>query len=174
MSDHYTFPVILGLTDGIITALMIATNEILNSNATHLGLFVRIALGSAAVGAVSFFMADYSSMKQDLVRLSKIVNPNTPFDLLETQLGRRIIEESIAKTLLSALSGFTGALIPLLPSLLFTTNSLISLAIADLSLALLGVVVAKVQSGNYFFWPPLLATVGIVMIYIGEFVNIVG
>lgn len=174
MSDHYTFPVILGLTDGIITALMIATNEILGATTSQFGLFIRIALGSAAVGAVSFFMADYSTLKQELVRLSKIVNPNTPFDLLETQLGRRIIRESIVKTLLSGLAGFAGALIPLMPSTLFVSDYWISLIIADLSLALLGVLVAKVQSGNYFFWPPLLASIGVAMMFIGRFVNIVG
>lgn len=174
MNNHYTFPVILGLTDGIITALMIATNEILVATTAQFGLFMRIALGSAAVGAVSFFMADYSTLKQDLVRLSKIVNPGTPLELLETQLGRRIVRESILKTLLSALSGFAGALIPLLPSELFVSNFWASLIIADLSLALLGVLVAKVQSGNYFFWPPLLASIGVVMMFIGKFVNIVG
>ncbi len=174
MNKDYTFPVILGLTDGIVTALMIATNEILTVTVPEFNLYIRIALGSASVGAVSFFMADYSSLKQELVRLSKIVNPNTPFELLETQLGRRIVSESVEKTLLSALAGFGGALIPLALSSVFITQYWVSLLGADLSLALLGVLVARVQSGNYFFWPPLLASVGVVMMFIGRFVNIVG
>lgn len=174
MTNRYTFPAILGLTDGIVTSLMIATNEILSATSPHFFLYIRIALGSASVGAVSFFLADYSTLKQDLVRLSKIVNPNTPFELLQTQLGRSIIKESIFKTLLSALAGFGGALIPLTLSTEFVGYHLISLLGADLSLALLGVLVARVQSGKYYFWPPLLALVGVIMIFIGRFVNIVG
>lgn len=174
MTDHYTFPIILGLTDGIVTALMIATNEILSATTPEFSLYIRIALGSASVGAVSFFLADYSTLKQDLVRLSKIVSPNIPFRLVDTQLGRRIVRESILKTLLSALAGFGGALIPLALSTVFVTNYWVSLVGADLSLALLGVLVAKVQAGNYFFWPPLLASVGVAMMFIGRFINIVG
>ncbi len=173
MESKYIFPLVLGLTDGIITALMIATAELLSSAEPHLALYLRIAVGSAAVGAISFFMADYSSMKQDLMRLSKKVNPNTPENLLGTKLEFAILRDSATRTAISAFAGFVGALIPLLPSLIFVSEHLVTLAIADASLAILGLNIARIQSGSYIFWSLLMGGVGVFVMFIGSAIQIV-
>ena len=54
MKNSLLFPMAIGITDGIITTLMLATNYIVEARAISLLLSLRIAAGSAMVGSFSY------------------------------------------------------------------------------------------------------------------------
>jgi len=173
VNDKYIFPLIFGLTDGIVTSLMIATTIIINPGDGPTFLFLRIAFGSASVGAISFFTADYATVKHNYLRISRQMNPGHTRRVLGSKLWKDMITDSILRTMTSTGSGFAGALIPLGLSIVFGHYYYLTFLSSVLILSILGIFLARVQEGNYIFWGTVMAAIGIVMIIIGRFVHIV-
>ena len=59
MRENLVFPITMGLTDGVITVLMLASADFLGPSVMTVDLALRIAFGSAFVGTLSFFIAEY-------------------------------------------------------------------------------------------------------------------
>ncbi|MEM0132825.1 hypothetical protein [Acidiplasma sp.] len=60
MIKKYLFPISIGLSDGIITALILASGGIIGS--THINLYeaFKISFGSSFAGTFSYFIAQYA------------------------------------------------------------------------------------------------------------------
>ena len=91
MRIDYVFPLTLGFTDGIITALMIASNLLLSGVHLSYILALRISVGSASVGAFSYFIASFASNRAKLVRISKQINPSAPWKMVKGSLSNRAL-----------------------------------------------------------------------------------
>lgn len=173
MKDKYIFPLIFGLTDGIVTSLMIATAILITPQNGSTLLFLRIATGSASVGAISFFTADYATVKHNYIRISRQINPGQSRTSIGGKLWRSMVSESVLRTLTSTGSGFIGALIPLSLSMIFGRDYFLTLLSSIIILSILGIFLARIQKGNYVFWTCVMAAIGIIMILIGKSVHIV-
>lgn len=169
-----TFPLTLGLSDGIITTLMLISHTILHGSIIGIGLALRVAFGSAFVGGFSFFIAEYSRLRGEVSRSSRQLMLRSPTYLVRSRIGRDILVESITGTGASVMSGFVGSMLPLAIAVTFPRTGAYAVYTADVVLALLGAGIAKSVSGNYIFWILTMFLLGIAVSFIGDVLNLVG
>lgn len=167
------FPFTLGLSDGVITTLMLISRSLISGDPVSLNLALRVAFGSAFVGGFSFFIAEYSRLRGEISRTSRQLVLRSPSYLIKGKIGRDIMFESVAGTSISVLSGFSGAMIPLAFSVLVPQDGRISIIVAVLSLAFLGAGISKSVKGNYLFWMSTMVVLGLVVTSIGFYLHLV-
>ena len=106
--QNLLFPFTLGLSDGIITTLMLISRSLIFGDPIGLNLAFRVAFGSAFVGGFSFFIAEYSRLRGEISRTSRQLNLRSTSYLIMGKIGRDIMVESVTGTSISGLSGFSG------------------------------------------------------------------
>ncbi len=167
------FPITIGLSDGIITALMLVSGDILRGEHVLLGLALRVAYGSSFVGTFSFFIAQYSELRGELSRSSKQLNLRSPSYLIRSKVGRDIIFESVLGASAAGFFGFVGALIPLIPDVFFPSMPIVAIGFAEGSLAVLGLGIGRAVRGNYIFWIIMMFIIGLVVAWAGDYLFLV-
>lgn len=167
------FPFTLGLSDGIITTLMLISRSLLAGESLQSGLAFRVAFGAAFVGAFSFFIAEYSRLREEISRTSRQLVLRSPSYLIRGKIGKDILVESVIGTAISAATGFTGSMIPLAFSILLPQYGTISVLVAIGSLAALGAGIGRSVKGNYIFWVLTMLIVGMLVSIIGFYLNLV-
>ncbi|MCW6169084.1 MAG: hypothetical protein LVQ96_06110 [Thermoplasmatales archaeon] len=172
--NNLLFPITLGLSDGIITTLMLTSRILLTGGSIATDLIFRIAFGASFVGGFSFFIAEYSRLREEIARTSKMLIMRSPDKLVKGKIGRDILAEAVLATSLSVLTGFIGALIPLTFSALFSGSRIIPELVAWIALALLGAGLARSVQGKYVFWIITMILVGVIITFLGFFLNLVG
>ena len=173
MRLDYVFPLTLGFTDGIITALMITSNLLLSGVHLSYILALRISVGSASVGAFSYFIASFASNRAKLVRISKQINPSAPWKMVKGSLSNRALVDAFAGTVISASSSFAGSLIPLGIYTWSRSNVVLSISVTQASLVLLGLSLARSFRGKSFIWMTGMFSFGLAVMIIGFYVRIV-
>ncbi len=173
MKAAYIFPLSLGFTDGIITSLMIAARLIFLHQPLALSLAFRIAIGSASVGAFSYFIATFASNRASLTRLSRQLNPSSPWKLFKGNLPNEVLIESIIGTTISGLSGFLGSLIPLGTFSITNSNVLVSLIATEAAMGVLGYSLSLSFDGRRIPWTSGMILFGIAVMLIGSYVKII-
>ncbi|MCY0852141.1 hypothetical protein [Thermoplasma acidophilum] len=173
MKDRTLFSITLGLSDGIITSLMIAAAAL--SSLTSIGMTeaLRIGAGSATVGGFSFFIAEYARLRGEVFRMSRQLAMDSPRRLMRSRIGVEITEEALEGTAIAGVSGFLGSMIPLATDALLPDYHILPFSVAIIALAFLGIGLARSISGNYTIWAVGMSAVGIVMSYVGIFLHIV-
>jgi predicted membrane protein (TIGR00267 family) len=152
------FPFVIGVTDGILTALTLAAGRIVEpSQALTIGLALRISGAASLSGVFVFFTAEYIRLRGDLARSERQLNLTSAGRLATTRLGRAILIETIASAVVSSICNFLGALIPLTAG---TIASWLAIAVALLLLAFLGVGAGRAVHGNPFVWAVALVLAG--------------
>lgn len=131
-------PPVLGLTDGILTALALAAGAILRGAGVGIDLAMRVGVVSGVTAAFTLFVADYADRRAHLVRASKQLNLTAPGRLAATSLGRVIVRESTFAALVAALASFVGAAVPLLLAAALPVLPWVALAFAIVLLGVLG------------------------------------
>ena len=96
---NFLFPLTLGLSDGIITTLMLISNSIIHESYIGTNLALRVAFGSAFVGGFSYFIAEYTRLRSEISRTSKQLILRSPSYLIRSKIGRDILIESVLGTL---------------------------------------------------------------------------
>ncbi|WP_337860507.1 hypothetical protein [Ferroplasma sp.] len=167
MNKKYLFPVSIGLSDGIITALILASGGILANGTINLFEAFKISFGSAFAGAFSYFIAQYAGLNEELHRTALQLNLKSTNYLLRGHLGIEIFTESLLGSLTAAFFGFFGALIPLSSSLIIKGNIVIPLSLSYFSLGILGLFISKTTAGRAKFWIAVMVIIGIIVTIAG-------
>lgn len=167
------FPFTLGLSDGIITTLMLISRSLIFGDPISANLALRVAFGSAFVGGFSFFIAEYSRLREEISRTSRQLVLRSPSYLIKGKIGRDILFESVTGTTISVFSGFTGSMIPLAFSVLIPQDGRISVIVAILSLSALGAGISRSVKGNYIFWILTMVILGLIVTMIGYYLHLV-
>jgi len=167
MNKKYIFPISIGLSDGIITALILASGGIIGKSSIDLFQAFRISFGSAFAGAFSYFIAQYAGLNEELHRTALQLHLKSTDYLLKGHLGMEIFVESLLGAFIAAFFGFLGALIPLSSSLIVKNNIEIPLFLSYSSLALLGLFISKTTAGRARFWIIVMVIVGIIVTIAG-------
>jgi len=161
------FPAVLGITDGILTALTLAAGHMLNSgDLLSFSLALRISSVSLLTSLFMFFTAEYARLRGELVHAAKQLNLSARGHLATTQLGKSILRESLLAAGISALSSFLGSLLPLGLGAV-STRAELSFALTLLALAVLGVAL-----GHALYASPLLWAIGLLLM--GGFLALAG
>lgn len=173
MKFSYIFPLSLGFTDGIITALMISSYLILNDIHMSISFAFRISLGSAAVGTFSYFIASFASNRAELTRISKQMNPSRPTRKVSGALLSDAYLDALFGTVISGSSSFLGSMVPLGTFSLSGSNALMVVIVTEAALSLLGFSLSRSLKSNPIPWIFGMFAFGVVVMLIGFYVKIV-
>lgn len=168
-------PVVLGLTDGILTALTLTAGLLTRAgDAVTLGLAARIAAGALASGAFVFFVARYAELRRELIRAERELNLTAHGRFATGRLGRAALRDALLSSAISSLAAFVGALVPLVAAAIFPGLRWASIVAALIALALLGVGLARAAHGRAVWWCMALVAGGVALSGVGAALKIVG
>lgn len=167
-------PIVLGVSDGVLTALTLATGSLLDPDRhIAMSMALRISASAFATGAFVFFVARYSQLRAELVVAERQLNLTSHGRLASSKLGRVVLREAIVAASLSSVSSFVGAMIPLVVAALVPSHGWAALVAALVALALLGAGLAKVSFGSAWYWSSTLVAGGVVLSILGAQLRIV-
>jgi VIT1/CCC1 family predicted Fe2+/Mn2+ transporter len=162
------FPLLIGVVDGILTALTLAAGLIFSTgSALNLSLAVRISTASALSGAFVFFVAEYARQRGALIHAERQLSLTTRGRLAATRLGRIALYEAMSGAALAIVFNFLGALLPLLVGALLPGLSWLAAVVAIALLGALGVGIARAVSGNVIWWAIMLMLAGVLLMLAG-------
>jgi VIT1/CCC1 family predicted Fe2+/Mn2+ transporter len=172
--DGMLMPVVLGLSDGILTALTLSAGRLVNANESlTFILAARIAIASLASGAFVFFVSNYSRLRGELIHAETQLNLTSHGQFAASRLGRAVLREAVGTTVVSSGSSFIGALIPLVTGAWFQEFRWAAISASLLSLGILGLVLARSVHGRYWVWCIGLVCGGTLVLLIGVKLSIV-
>jgi predicted membrane protein (TIGR00267 family) len=169
----YAFALIIGLVDGLLTALILAAGKVVAAQESiHLSDAWRVAMVASISAVFTFFVAQYSRFRHDLVHAEKHLTIGSRGPLVKTQLGRAVLLESVAGSFVSGGCSFVGAVAPLLFAMIRPGAVWLSLGAPIAALGLLGGLLGRWVYGHVILWALGLMSIGIVLIFIGIEVRI--
>jgi predicted membrane protein (TIGR00267 family) len=170
--DH-TFSLTIGISDGILTALTLASGRLLTGKPPTVELGLKISAASALCSIFVFCTAEYARLRGQLIHAERELNLTSHGRLAATHLGRAIRRETIASATISSLANFVGAFIPLLIGALFPRSAWLAVAVAVAALGLLGGALAYSIHRNLLGWALALAISGMLLALVGAELNVV-
>ncbi len=174
MKKRFMFYVTIGITDGMITTLLFTAGEMLHGKENiNLSLVIRLAIGVAFPNMFTFFVAEYTGLRQDLIHASRELNISSPMRLINSRLGKIILRKAIILTLIGTISGFIGAVLPLLISTAIPNISWLPIAISISILGIFGVILSIYIHGKPIRWFVAMVFVGILFTITGSMLHIV-
>lgn len=162
------FPIVLGLTDGILTALTLASGSLYGSKGDITFAFAfRIAIASSISGVFVFFTAEYARLRAELARASKQLSLASHGQLATTELGKATRHDAVVAALLSSGCNFLGAIFPLVIGAAFPDIHWLPIASAVVALGILGAALSRTVYGNVIRWSAALMTSGALLAFLG-------
>jgi predicted membrane protein (TIGR00267 family) len=171
-SKSQTFAIVIGLTDGILTALTLASGHLVAGTKPTIGLSFRIALGSAICGVFVFFTAEYARLRGELIHAEGQLNLASRGQFVTSQLGKQVRAEAFASALVSSTANFLGALFPLCLGSFMPGPALLAVIPSIVALGLLGLTLARIVRGRAVVWIVALVAAGIALSIIGVWLHI--
>ena len=167
-------PTVLGLADGILTALTLAAGQLTGpSHEMPIGRGIRIAVAALVSSAFVFYVARYAQLRGELIHAERQLNLMSHGHLASTRLGRSVQIEALVSATVSSIASFLGALIPLLTGALLPTFRCGPVVASLGSLGFLGFALARVVHGSYWLWCGGLVAGGVVLSVVGIQLHIV-
>lgn len=174
MAKSGLFPVVLGLTDGILSALTLTAGRLTNpDHPVTMSLVIRVSLVAFTTGAFVFLVAEYSRLRRELIHAERELNLLSHGHMATGRLGRQIWVESLWASAVSSVSSFFGSLIPLIAGVLFSGARWASVGTALAALAALGVGLARTFHGHAIWWSACLVLGGVALSVVGVWLAIV-
>lgn len=167
------FSLLIGLVDGILTALTLSAGSLLKNEPVSISMSFRIAIFTALSGSFVYLIADYSEARKELIKAEKELNLTSHGEFASNNLGRAVLTQTLNEMFIISIFGFLGALIPLLANVYFHGNGWIAIVISLIALGILGGAVAKIVYGNTFRWAFCLVISGVILSIAGGILNIV-
>lgn len=169
---NQTFAIVVGLTDGILTALTLASGHLLTSTRPTWGLSLRIAAGSAICGIFVFFTAEYARLRGELLHAERQLNLSSSGQFVTSQLGKQVRADALASAVISSTANFLGALFPLCLGSMMPGRALLAVVPPIAALGVLGIALAKIVMGNTLIWIAALVASGVALSLIGAWLHI--
>ena len=167
------FAMALGVSDGILNALTLASATVVHGSGLTMGLAARVGTVALASAVLTLFVAEYAQLRLELVRAERQLMFTRSGRLAATSLGRAVIHDSAAVAVLAGMSSFAGAALPLVIGALLPRTSWVALIVSALALALLGILLARNVGGRWMVWATSLVAAGVVVTVIGIQVDLV-
>jgi hypothetical protein len=166
--------VVMGLADGILTALLLASGRLLGRGEPMTGgLAVRVAVGAMATGAFIFYVGRYAELRGMLIRAERRLNLTSRGRLATTRLGRAVLVEALEDSAVSGIASFGGAMLRLLLAVGAPSVPALAIIASVAMLAVMGAALARVVAGSMPRWVGGLAAGGAAMVALGWELNLV-
>jgi len=160
-------PTAMGLTDGILTALILAAGILTSNKGVTLSLAMRVAASSFFSGAFVYFVAKYAGLRQELIHAELELSLGSHGQLAMTNLGKAIMCEAAISTIISSVAAFLGSLCPLIIAASLPHHHWASIVASLIALGLFGAVLAKALYGSIIRWSVSLVAGGALLTVIG-------
>lgn len=165
-------PMSLGIADGILTALTLASAAVLHSRGLELWLAVRVGVVAFISALFTVFVAEYAQLRAELARAERELNLTVSGRLATGVLGRQVAVEAVEAALVASGFSFLGAVTPLLVGVVARPYSWAALVVAVGALGLLGASLAVAVGGHRVRWISALVGCGIIVAAIGSVLDI--
>jgi len=168
------FALVIGLVDGILTALTLAAGRVVGSSAPiDLSLALRISAGASLSGAFIFFTAEYARLRRELAHAERQLMLTPRGRMAATKLGGAVFRETVTGALISSTCSFLGALLPLVIGSSLPERSWLAIVAAIFALGALGAGLARLVYGNPLRWAVVLIVAGSLLSLLGIRLHIV-
>jgi VIT1/CCC1 family predicted Fe2+/Mn2+ transporter len=168
------FALVIGVCDGILTALTLAAGRVIGSHdPLRIDLALRIAAASCVSGTFVFFTAEYARLRGELVHAERQLSLTSRGRLAATRFGRAVLAESLAAAGLASVCNFAGALFPLVVGAVVPGPAWLAVAAAIVALGLLGAVIARSVHGSLVRWAIGLMAAGGLLTFAGLHLHVV-
>lgn len=167
------FAMALGVSDGILNALTLASATVVHGSGLTIGLGARVGTVALASAVLTLFVAEYAQLRMELVRAERQLMFTQSGRLAATSLGRAVIRDSALVAVLAGASSFAGAALPLVIGALLPSTRWVALIVSALALAVLGILLAHNVGGRQKVWATGLVAAGVVVTIIGIQVDLV-
>lgn len=167
------FAMALGVSDGILNALTLASAAVLHGVGLNLGVSARVGVVAFASATLTVFVAEYTQNRSELIRAERQLMFTRSGRLAATSLGKQVLRESAVTAAEAGASSFGGAALPLVIGTLLPKVSWIAIVVSAAILGGLGVVLAEHVGGRRIAWAVGLITAGAAGMIIGVWVNLV-
>lgn len=174
VKNNWVQPVVFGLSDGILNALILATPAILRGDgAITNDLALRVSAVALLTAIFTVFVSEYAHLRFDLMRAERELNITQSGKLATSNLGRATTNNSIIVAILAGAFSFIGSLLPLVIGTLTPGFPGLAIAAALICLAILGAILARNVSSNPLVWAITFAVSGLVIALVGNMLHIV-
>jgi VIT1/CCC1 family predicted Fe2+/Mn2+ transporter len=172
---EYFEPTVIGLADGILTALTLAAGRLAYGQGDPIsaGLALRLAAAALVSSAFVLFVSRYAELRGELVHAERQLNLAPRGRLATTRLGRAVLRESTVAAVLGSACSFVGALAPLGVGAMVPRPTWLAIAVALAALAALGFGLAWTLAASPVRWVAGLTAAGVVLSFVGAQLRIV-
>lgn len=167
------FAGVLGVCDGVLNSLTLASAAVLRGSGLTVALAVRVGVVALVSTWFTLFVAEYSQYRLDLVHAERQLMFTSSGRLAATHLGRVVIKESAAESTLAAVASFVGAAVPLMTGAWLPGAPWLALVFAISALGFLGAQLAGLVGGRRWVWVLVLIVAGCAVTAIGVKVDLV-
>jgi hypothetical protein len=170
---RWLFNVALGLTDGLLTALVLTAGTLVGGAVrVSIDQAVRVSSAAALSGLFTVLVSDFVRLRVELSHAAQELNLTSVRPLLASRLGTKVRMQALAAALVTTACSFGGAMIPLASAALIRVGWA-GPAAAGTSLVAIGAVFGRLLSGNPLIWAMLLFSGGAMISLVGVWLRIV-
>ncbi len=153
-----------GFSDGMLTGLILSAGKLLKGGEpVTTSLAVRVAVIAMLANGFAFFVGRYAELRNGLVRAEHQLSLLKHGYLASTRLGRAVFWDACLSVSIVGVCSFSGAILPLLVSVMVPRPAWFGVASAIGMLALLGALLARSVYDNPFLWAAALAVLGVLL-----------
>jgi hypothetical protein len=168
------FALVLGISDGILTALMLVAGRLARpgTERVSMDLALRVAVFALASGALTFFVARLTEVRQRLTNAERQLNIVTPGRLARTDLGRHALIDAVEQTAIASGASFAAALTLVGFAAAVPGATWLSIMLSLALLAGTGLVIGRSVHGAPLTWMGGLIAGGVVVSALGIWLNL--
>ena len=165
-------PLSLGIADGILNALTLASATVLHGRGLTAALAFRVGVVAFVSALFTVFVAEYAQLRAELTRAERQLSLSKSGAMAAGFLGRQVVNEAGLSAVVASTSSFVGAGVPLLLGVAFRPYSWTALLVALVTLGGLGYGLAAVIAGGRLRWVVAMVLSGGVVAIIGSALDI--
>jgi len=169
---RYLLPLSLGISDGIINALTLASSAVIHGRGLTASLALRVAAVALISSVFTVFVAQYGQLRAELARAERELSFTRSGRLAAGHLGRQVAREAAAASAVASGASFAGALIPLLVGAAVAAYSWSAIFVAVGALGGLGGALATAVGGRRRRWIIAMIVMGLAVAALGEVLDI--
>lgn len=167
------FAAVLGVSDGILNALTLASNAVLHGRGLTAQLGFRVGVVALASAFFTLFVAEYAQYRLELRHAERQLLFTRSGRLASSSLGRAVFRDALVESGFASVASFLGAVTPLIIGVALPQASWVSLAVSVVALGGLGAVLAINVDGRPWLWTWGLICTGAIVTLIGIKVDLV-
>ena len=171
-ASRQLLPLSLGIADGILNALTLASGSVLHGRGLEGGLAIRIGLVALVSTLFTVFVAEYSQLRAELARAERQLSLTTSGRLAAGRLGRQVAGEAATAAAVASVASLIGASVPLLIGVALPELRWVAIVVSIVGLGVLGISLATVVGGRRARWAVLLMAAGAVVAVLGVILDI--